>query len=62
MARLPGTTRFPNALAIAIWITACCWAVAALAWLVNAETDFVTPLVAFGVVTGALEWWLGRKS
>jgi hypothetical protein len=61
MARLPGT-RLPNALAIAIWITACSWAVAAVAWLVRAETDFLTPLVAFGVVSGALEWWLRRKS
>jgi hypothetical protein len=61
MARLPGT-RLPNALAIAIWITASCWAVAAVAWLVDTETDFLTPLVVFGAVTGAVEWWLRRKS
>ena len=60
MARLPGT-RLPNALAIAIWIAACCWAVAAIAWLINAEIDFLMPLVAFAVVTGALEWWRRRK-
>lgn len=61
MARLPGT-RLPNALAIAIWITGSCWAVAAVAWLFNAETDFLGPLVAFGVVTGAVEWFVRRKS
>ncbi len=66
MARDPGTrlpnTRLPNALAIALWITGSCWAIAGLAWLLNAETDFLTPLVAFGVVAGTLEWWLRRKS
>ena len=52
----------PNALAIALWIVGSCWAIAALAWLLNAETDFLTLLVAFGAVTGTLEWWLRRKS
>ena len=52
----------PNALAIALWIVGSCWAIAAFAWLLNAETDFLTPLVAFGAVTGTLEWWLRRKS
>jgi len=61
MARLP-STRLPNALAIAIWITGSCWAVAAAAWLLNAETDFLAPLAAVGVVTGGLEWLLRRKS
>jgi hypothetical protein len=61
MARLP-TTKLPNALAIALWIVGSCWAIAGLAWLLNAETEFLGSLVAFGAVTGALEWWLRRKS
>ena len=52
----------PNALAIALWIVGSCWAVAGLAWLVDAETEFLGSLVVFGVVTGPVEWWLRRKS
>jgi hypothetical protein len=61
---MPGlpNSRLPNALAIALWIAGSCWAVAGLAWLFSAETGFLGPLVAFGVVSGTLEWWLRRKS
>lgn len=52
----------PNALAIALWIAGSCWAVAGIAWLFDAETGLLPPLVAFGVLTGAVEWWLRRKS
>lgn len=66
MVKLPRTRlpppRLPNALAIALWIAGSCWAVAAVAWLLNAETDFLVALVAFGAASGALEWWLRRKS
>jgi hypothetical protein len=61
MARLP-STRLPDALAIALWIAGSSWAIGGFAWLLNADTGFLAPLVAFGAVTGALEWWLRRKS
>jgi hypothetical protein len=46
----------PEALAIALWITGSCWAVAALAYVSGASTEWVLPLFFFGCVTGVVEW------
>jgi hypothetical protein len=52
----------PTSLAIAIWVTGACWALAAIAYLLEAETTFVAPMVVIGALTGAAEWLLRRNN
>jgi hypothetical protein len=54
-------TGVPNSLAIAFWIVGSCWAVAAVAYLFDAAAGLVFPLLAFGAVTGFVEWLVRRK-
>jgi hypothetical protein len=51
----------PSSLAIALWVTGSCWAVAATAYFLDVETKLLASVFAFGVVTGAVEWLLRRK-
>jgi hypothetical protein len=51
----------PTSLAIALWVTGACWAVAAIPYLLEADTTFVAPMVIIGVLTGTAEWLLRRK-
>lgn len=50
----------PAELTIGIWVACACWAVAAIAYFLNVEITFIAPMVILGVVTGAVEWLLGR--
>jgi len=50
-------TGIPTSLAIAIWIAGSCWAVALVAYFLNAEMNFLARLMIVGATTGAAEWW-----
>lgn len=52
----------PASLAIALWVTGSCWALAALAYLFGASTEWVLPLFGLGCVTGIAEWIRRRRS
>jgi hypothetical protein len=54
-------TGLPASLSIALWIVGSCWAVAAVAYLFDAATGLVFPLLVLGVVTGFVEWLVRRK-
>ena len=51
----------PTSLAIAIWVTGACWAVATAAYLLEIETAFVASMVIIGALTGMAEWLLRRR-
>lgn len=51
-------TGIPRATAIALWVTASCWAVALVVYLFNGPPDLVLPLLIFGALTGIVEWIL----
>jgi hypothetical protein len=46
----------PDAISIALWVTASCWAVALLAYVFDGPSDLVFPLFLFGAITGFAEW------
>jgi len=48
-------------LAIAYWTVAACWAVAGVAYLCGASTEFVIPLAGLGICTGIIEFAIRRK-
>lgn len=52
--------RFPNSLVIALWIVGVCWAMAVIGYLFGFSTEWVFPLVVFGIITGIAEWVLRR--
>ncbi len=49
-------------LAIAFWTVGACWAVAAVAYLCGASTEFIVPLTILGVCTGIIEFVIRRRS
>ena len=59
-------SKIPEALAIALWVTGTCWAVAALAYLFGGSTQgaspsaIVFPLFIMGCVAGIAEWIMRR--
>lgn len=54
-------SNLPDSLSIALWITATSWLMAVIAYLVGASTDWLFPLVAFGVCTGIAEWVMRKE-
>jgi hypothetical protein len=50
--------RLPDSLAIGLWITASCWALALVASLFGASIEWLFPLFMLGVLTGLAEWIL----
>ena len=57
----PRWRTLPGSVAIAIWVTGSCWAVAGIAYFLDVETKVLAPIVAIGVATGIIEWLLRRK-
>jgi len=55
-------TGIPDSLAIALWVVGSCWVLSIIAFLIGGYEEFILPLVAFGVLTGAAEWALRRKA
>jgi hypothetical protein len=55
-------TGIPDSLAIALWVVGSCWALAIIAYLIGGYEEFILPLVAFGILTGAAEWVLRRNA
>lgn len=53
-------TGLPDSILIALWVVGSCWAVALVAWLFDAATGVVLPLVIGGVLAGAAEWIFRR--
>jgi hypothetical protein len=54
-------TRLPDSLSIALWIVGTCWAVAAIAYLMDSGMVSVAALVAVGAIMGLAEWLLRRQ-
>jgi H+/Cl- antiporter ClcA len=54
-------SNLPDSLSIGLWITATSWLMAVIAYLVGASTDWLFPLVALGVCTGIVEWYMRQK-
>jgi hypothetical protein len=54
--------KLPESLEIATWIVGSCWALAILAYLFGAPTQWILPIVVLGLLTGVAEWFLRRKS
>jgi ABC-type phosphate/phosphonate transport system permease subunit len=52
--------KLPDTLAIALWITGSSWALALVACLFGASTEWLLPLFMFGLLTGVAEWILRR--
>jgi hypothetical protein len=52
--------QLPDSLAIAVWIVGSCWAVAIVAYISGASTEFLFPLFLFGLISGMAEWVLRR--
>jgi hypothetical protein len=50
--------KLPDTLAIGLWITGSCWALALVASLLGASTEWLLPLFVFGLLTGVAEWIL----
>jgi hypothetical protein len=50
--------RLPTSLSIAIWLVGSTWAVAILARVFDAPHEIVYAALAFGLVTGMIEWIL----
>jgi predicted metal-binding membrane protein len=53
---------FPDSLSIALWIVGSCWALAILAYLFGASTEWILPLLMLGLLTGIAEWLMRRKA
>lgn len=53
--------RLPDSLAIGLWITGSMWALAILAYLLDASTEWILPLFVFGVLTGVAEWVMRQR-
>ena len=51
-------SRLPHSLAIALWITGSIWAVTVAAYLLDADTELIVPLVMLGLLTGMAEWMM----
>jgi hypothetical protein len=51
-------SKLPHSLAIALWVVGSSWAVMIAAYLLDADTGLVVPLVLFGTLTGAAEWMM----
>jgi hypothetical protein len=51
-------SKLPHSLAIAFWIVGSSWAVMVAAYLLDADTELVIPLVLFGTLTGVAEWMM----
>ncbi len=49
-------SRLPHSLAIALWVTGSIWAVAIAAYLLDADTELIVPLMMLGLLTGMAEW------
>jgi hypothetical protein len=49
-------------LAIALWTVGACWAVAVVAYLCGASTEFITPLTILGICTGIAEFVIRRRA
>jgi hypothetical protein len=47
--------RLPDSLAIGLWITGSCWALAILAALFGASIEWLLPLFILGLLTGLAE-------
>jgi hypothetical protein len=54
--------KLPESLAIGLWITGSCWALALVAWLLGASTEWLPQLFMFGLLTGLAEWILRRDT
>jgi len=54
--------KLPDSLAIGFWITGSCWAVALVACLFGASTEWLLPLFMFGLLAGVTEWVLRRDT
>jgi hypothetical protein len=52
----------PNSLAIALWTVGACWLLAVIAYLFDEPREVIFPLVVFGLLTGAAEWYMRRDS
>jgi hypothetical protein len=50
--------KLPDTLAIGLWITGSCWALALIACLFGASTEWLLPLFILGLLTGVAEWIL----
>jgi hypothetical protein len=47
--------KLPDTLAIGLWITGSCWALALVACLFGASTEWLLPLFMLGLLTGLAE-------
>jgi len=54
--------KLPDSLAIGLWITGSCWALALVAYLFGASTEWLLPLFMLGLLTGVAEWYLRRNT
>jgi hypothetical protein len=54
--------RLPDSLAIGLWITGSMWAMAILAYLLDASMEWILPMFVFGVLTGIAEWAMRQKA
>jgi hypothetical protein len=55
--------KLPNSLSIAIWLVGSTWAVAVLAHVFDASLQIVYAALAFGLLSGVVEWlFLGRSN
>lgn len=51
-------SRLPHSLAIALWVTGSLWAVTVAAYLLDADTELIVPLIMLGLLTGMAEWMM----
>jgi hypothetical protein len=54
--------KLPDTLAIALWITGSSWALALVACLFGASTEWLLSLFMLGLLTGVAEWILRRDA
>jgi len=54
--------RLPESLSIALWMVGSCWALAILAYVFGASTEWILPLFMLGLLTGIAEWVMRRKA
>lgn len=52
--------RLPESLSIALWIAGACWAIAIIAYALDAPPDWIIPLFMLGLLTGLAEWVVRR--
>lgn len=55
-------SRLPHSLAIALWAAGSLWAVAAVAYLLDADAGLIVPLMALGVLAGIAEWMMKGRN